>query len=93
MPRFRGTKNTREVLIVKESGEEAKFIIGQKEFEIDGRKYTSDVAPELDNDRTFVPIRVISEQLFNKEVFWDDGIIVISDTEIYLIPLVMKIIR
>jgi uncharacterized secreted protein with C-terminal beta-propeller domain len=74
-------QDTREVLIVKESGEKAVFIIGQKEFDIDGRKYTSDVAPELANDRTFVPIRVISEQLFNKEVFWNDGIIVISDTK------------
>ena len=41
---------------------------------------TMDTAPVIKNDRTLVPLRAVAEAL-GKKVFWNDGLIVISDTE------------
>jgi uncharacterized secreted protein with C-terminal beta-propeller domain len=71
----------KEVTITKDSGETAKFIINEKEFMLNKTKLNSDAAPIIVNNRTFVPVRVISEQLFDKEVFWNDGIVVLSNTK------------
>ena len=43
-----------------------------------GVKFTSDIAPYVKNNRTFVPIRVLSESL-GKNVFYDRNVIIISD--------------
>ena len=39
---------------------------------------TMDTAPVIKNDRTLVPLRTIAEEL-GKTVYWNDGLIVISD--------------
>ncbi len=41
---------------------------------------TMDTAPVIKNDRTLVPLRSVAEAL-GKNVFWNDGLIVISDIE------------
>ncbi|MDF2893074.1 MAG: trypsin-like serine protease with C-terminal domain [Clostridia bacterium] len=43
-----------------------------------GTMFTSDIAPYVKNNRTFVPIRVLSESL-GKNVFYDRSVIIISD--------------
>jgi len=70
--------DTREVTI-----ETAKtiliFKIGSTEYTDDGLKKTTDAAPEIVNNRTFVPIRVVSEAL-NRSVEWlgTDKMVVIT---------------
>ena len=44
-----------------------------------GIKFTSEIAPYIKNNRTFVPLRVISESL-GKNVFYDRSVIIISET-------------
>lgn len=61
--------DTREVII---RSEEAiiKLTIGSTDMYVDGKKYKLDVAPEIVNDRTMLPIRFIAEYL-NCEVLWE----------------------
>lgn len=60
---------TREVTI---RSEEAVIIltIGKNTIKVDGKKYKIDTAPEIVNDRTMLPVRVIAEYL-NCEVNWE----------------------
>lgn len=60
---------------------EIQFIIGLKIIKVNGIITPLDVAPEIINNRTFLPLRAISESI-DKEVFYDNGLIVISDQEI-----------
>lgn len=46
----------------------------------DGSKFTLDVPARTTNDRTFIPLRALCEQILGKTVTWNDrGIIIISD--------------
>lgn len=48
----------------------------------DGSTYTLDVPAQVVNNRTFLPLRALCENVLGKNVFWDDhGLIVISDKE------------
>lgn len=59
---------TQEILI--ESGKtKLVFQIGSTTYTNDGLKKTMDVAPEITQDRTFVPLRAVSEAL-NCDVQW-----------------------
>jgi uncharacterized lipoprotein YddW (UPF0748 family) len=44
--------------------------IDSKSYTVNGKEYQMDVAPFIQNSRTFVPIRFISESL-NSKVLWD----------------------
>jgi len=44
--------------------------IGSKSYSINGKNYQMDVAPFIENSRTFVPVRFVSEAL-NSNVLWD----------------------
>lgn len=57
-----------------------KMVIGNTTYQLNGESRTMDTAPKISNDRTLVPIRVISES-FGKKVFYDRGLIIISDIE------------
>ena len=63
--------NTQEVTI---RSEEAIIVlkIGSNVIKIDGNDFKMDVAPEIVNDRTMLPIRFVAEYL-NCEVDWDDS--------------------
>ena len=52
---------------------------GNKKMMVNGVKNSTDVAPEIKNSRTFVPIRVIAEAL-SRSVFWegDERVIIIQ---------------
>ena len=55
--------------------------VGSADMTVDGETVTLDAAPFVENDRTFVPIRAITESL-GKKVFWhDSGLIVVGDNE------------
>lgn len=57
-----------------------KLKIGSKVYEVNGNAWVMDVAPFLQNDRTFVPVRFVSEAL-GYDVAWDEktGTVTISD--------------
>ena len=61
--------DTKEVTI---RSEEAVIVltIGSKIIKIDNKRYNLDVAPEIVNDRTMLPVRCIAEHL-NCEVNWE----------------------
>ncbi len=55
--------------------------VGSADMTVNGEVVTLDAAPFVENDRTFVPIRAITESL-GKKVFWhDSGLIVVGDNE------------
>lgn len=62
---------TRKVT-VKNNDKLIELTIGKKDVKIDGTNSSSDVAPTIKNERTFVPIRFISES-FDNDVKWDNN--------------------
>lgn len=59
--------------------------IGKPEIMINGEVTKLDVAPIVRNDRTFLPLRACTEAI-GKEVFYSDGLILISDVKDILDP-------
>ena len=59
--------------------------IGKPEITINGEVTKLDVAPIVRNDRTFLPLRACTEAI-GKEVFYSDGLILISDVKDILDP-------
>ena len=59
--------------------------IGKPEIMINGEVTRLDVAPIVRNDRTFLPLRACTEAI-GKEVFYSDGLILISDVKDILDP-------
>ena len=59
--------------------------IGKPEITINGETTKLDVAPIVRNDRTFLPLRACTEAI-GKEVFYSDGLILISDVKDILDP-------
>ena len=55
-----------------------KLTIGVAEIIINGEKKALDTAPIIRNERTFLPLRACVEAV-GKEVFYDRGLILISD--------------
>ena len=60
--------------------------IGKPEIMINGEVTKLDVAPIVRNDRTFLPLRACTEAI-GKEVFYSDGLILISDVKDILDPI------
>ena len=59
--------------------------LGKPEITINGEVTKLDVAPIVRNDRTFLPLRACTEAI-GKEVFYSDGLILISDVKDILDP-------
>ena len=62
--------DTTKTVTAKKSGKTISLVIGEKTAVVDGEIKTMDVAPEIINGRTMVPVRFISEAL-GEEVGWD----------------------
>lgn len=62
---------TRKVT-VKNNDKSIELTIGKKEVNINGTNSSIDVAPMIKNERTFVPLRFISES-FDNDVNWDNN--------------------
>ncbi|MDU5324656.1 MAG: copper amine oxidase N-terminal domain-containing protein [Peptoniphilus harei] len=63
--------NSRKVT-VKNSDKTIELFIGKKNVSVNGVDNSIDVAPMIKNDRTFVPLRFISES-FDNDVKWDNN--------------------
>lgn len=64
-------------------GNDIEMTIGHSTMKVGSKSVTLDVAPEIKNGSTYLPLRALAEQALDKNVFWDDhGIIVISDEPI-----------
>ena len=59
---------------------ELKLVVGNKSMQVGKETVPLEVAPEIVEGRTFLPLRSIAEAL-GKKVFYDRGLIVISDSE------------
>lgn len=75
-------QDTKEVTLEDENLN-AKFKIGSKTYQANGKKAKTDVAPIVYEDRTLVPIRVIAETL-GREVNWnnDTRTVLINDAAV-----------
>lgn len=62
---------TRKVT-VKNNDKSIELTIGRKDVNVNGNKSSIDVAPIIKNERTFVPLRFISES-FDNDVNWDNN--------------------
>ncbi len=58
-----------------------KMKIGETKYTVNGSSKTMEAAAVITQDRTFVPLRAVVESL-GKKVYWNDGLIVISDTDV-----------
>ncbi len=59
-----------------------EMTIGSNQMKVGNKVVDLEVAPELTNGRTFLPLRAFAEDALGKKVFWDDrGLIVIGDNE------------
>lgn len=78
---------TRTVRIVKDNTK-IIMVVGQNTYNKNRRDYTMDTPSIIYGDRTYVPLRVVSEAL-GKEVQWDDATrsIIISDTPNIISPM------
>ena len=69
-----------DTVSVDYQGKHATMVLGENILNMDGEEIVLDVPAQDYNDRTFIPIRALAEQLLGKKVFWDDkGFIAISD--------------
>lgn len=66
-------------IIVEYGSDTIKMQLNSKIMYKNGIQFISDIAPYVKNNRTFVPIRVISESL-GKNVFYDRSVIIISES-------------
>ncbi len=62
---------------------EISLTIGKKEINVNGKVVAIDVAPVLENERTFLPLRACVDAL-DKEVFYSQELILISDSPVGL---------
>ena len=66
---------------IQVGGKTVKFAKDAKQYEVNGEMKTLDVPPEITEDRFMLPIRAFCETVMEKQVFWDDELIIISDKE------------
>ncbi len=79
-----------KLITIKLGEKEIKMSPGSADYTVDGKSEKLDVPAEIKNDRTFVPLRAVAENL-GKTVFWDGtGLIVISDKEVSMSEDVSK---
>jgi len=50
----------------------AVFVVNQNSYTVDGQEQTMDVAPFIENDRTYVPVRFLAQSL-GCRVQWDES--------------------
>ena len=54
-------------------GGTASFVIGSRTFSVGGANQIMDVAPFIKDDRSFVPVRYLAENMLGATVFWNEG--------------------
>lgn len=75
--------NDKRTVSINNNDKNMVLTINDKNINVDGKTKTTDVAPTLHNNRTYVPIRFISEN-FGVDVKWDnDSRTVVLENEKY----------
>lgn len=76
-----GWDDATRTVTVDYEGKHISMQLGSDKMIVNGNEQTLDVAAQVLNDRTVIPLRALVESL-GKSVFWDDrGLILITDTE------------
>ena len=78
-------KEESQTVNIKFTDRTISLTIGNPEITINGETTKLDVAPMVRNNRTFLPLRACAEAI-GKEVFYSDGLILISDIKDILDP-------
>ena len=78
-------KEESQTVNIKFTDRTISLTIGNPEITINGETTKLDVAPLIRNNRTFLPLRACAEAI-GKEVFYSDGLILISDINDILDP-------
>ena len=78
-------KEESQTVNIKFTDRTISLTIGNPEITINGETTKLDVAPLIRNNRTFLPLRACAEAI-GKEVFYSDGLILISDIKDILDP-------
>ena len=73
-----GWEASTSTVTVEGEGVVVQLVIGSKTMKVGSKEVELDVAPEIFEGRTYLPLRSLAEAL-GKEVFYDRGLIVISD--------------
>lgn len=69
-----------ETVTVKLDGKAISLVVGSKTMKVGNKSIELDVAAEINDGRTYLPLRALAEAL-GKKVFYDRGLIVISDRD------------
>lgn len=75
--------NNRSVGVTSPNGDKLRFYIDSKKVEVNGDYYIMDVAPKIEYDRTYLPVRHVSEFL-HSVVLWDSKT---ESANIYNVPV------
>lgn len=80
-----GWDDPTQTVTIELGGKTIKMVIDELKYTVDGEEKALDVPAQLINERTMVPVRVISEA-FDKTVFWDgdNNLIIVYDNVIQL---------
>lgn len=83
-----------ETIKIQSTDAEIEMTIGSTKYTVNGKSRDMDTAPEITNDRTFVPVRMVAEAM-NKNVSWNEnGIVTVSDISLEIDALeVLEIIK
>jgi len=77
-------KSTTSTAIIKMNGKNISFQKDKKVMSINGKNEIIDAAPELLENRIFIPIGVLMRQALERKVFYNNGLIVIPDKDEYM---------
>ncbi|WP_102346015.1 stalk domain-containing protein [Bacillus sp. Marseille-P3661] len=72
--------NETRIISIQVDHNQLKMTVGISEIDKNGKITNLDVAPEILNDRTYLPIRAVTEAM-GKEILYKNGLIIISDQE------------
>lgn len=61
------------------NGNKASMILGDSKFYLNNQEITMNIPSKAVNGKTYLPLRSVVEDLFQKNVYYNNGIIVISD--------------
>lgn len=67
-----GWDNTNREVSLQKDGNQTILPLGKNLYIQNGEEKVTDIAPEIKNDRTYVPLRLIAE-LYGKQVNWDNA--------------------
>jgi len=70
-------------VVAKTSTKVINMWIGNKIMKVNGKAFSTDVAPQIIDDRTYIPTRAVAE-LLDRKVYWDEStktVLIISEID------------